>query len=70
MSISSRYHKTQLKLLGLVLLIISVFMSVIFYITITQEEKKLPQEEKNKLHLEVDLISGFIHESMLRHDYC
>lgn len=69
MSISSRYHKTQLKLLGLVLLIISVFMSVIFYITITQEEKKLLQEEKNKLHLEVDLISGFIHESMLRHDY-
>jgi len=68
-SISSRYHKTQLKLLGLVLLIISVFMSVIFYITITQEEKKLLQEEKNKLHLEVDLISGFIHESMLRHDY-
>lgn len=44
-------------------------MSVIFYITITQEEKKLLQEEKNKLHLEVDLISGFIHESMLRHDY-
>ena len=69
MSISSRYHKTQLKLLGVVLLIISVFMSVIFYITITQEEKKLLQEEKNKLHLEVDLISGFIHESMLRHDY-
>ena len=69
MSISSRYHKTQLKLLGLVLLIISVFMSVIFYITITQEEKKLLQEEKNKLRLEIDLISGFIHESMLRHDY-
>lgn len=69
MSISSRYHKTQLKLLGLVLLIISIFMSVIFYITITQEEKKLLQEEKNKLRLEVDLISGFIHESMLRHDY-
>jgi len=68
-SISSRYHKTQLKLLGLVLLIISIFMSVIFYITITQEEKKLLQEEKNKLRLEVDLISGFIHESMLRHDY-
>ena len=69
MSISSRYHKTQLKLLGLVLLIISIFMSVIFYITITQEEKKLLQEEKNKLRLEIDLISGFIHESMLRHDY-
>jgi len=68
-SISSRYHKTQLKLLGLVLLIISIFMSVIFYITITQEEKKLLQEEKNKLRLEIDLISGFIHESMLRHDY-
>ncbi len=69
MSISSRYHKTQLKLLGIVLLIISIFMSVIFYITITQEEKKLLQEEKNKLYLEVDLISGFIHESMLKHDY-
>jgi signal transduction histidine kinase len=44
-------------------------MTVIFYITITQEEKNLLQEEKNKLTLEVDLISGFIHDSMLRHDY-
>lgn len=69
MSISSRYHKTQLKLLGLVLLIISMFMVVIFYITILQQEKNLLQVEKNKLSLEIDLVGEFIHETMITHDY-
>lgn len=69
MGISKKYHITQLKLLGIVLFVISVFMLVIFNISISNEKNKLLENEKAKIYLEIDLISDFINESMIKGDY-
>ncbi len=69
MGISKKYHITQLKLLGIVLFVISIFMLVIFNITISNEQNKLIENEKSKIYLEIDLISDFINDSMIKGDY-
>ncbi|ALG69359.2 ATP-binding protein [Beggiatoa leptomitoformis] len=64
----SHYFR-QSRLLICFLLILFVFLGIAGFLITSHQKSLLMENEKNRIALELDLISGFIKESFLKRDY-